>query len=127
MEDTNNILTPGKQRKVGFFEAIQMGFNQYCTFRGRASRAEFWWWQLFMVIVAAVTSFVPWLPGFAFLALLLPSLGVTVRRLHDIGKGGGWIFLILTGIGVIWLIIWECRASESCPNRFGDIPDAIPM
>ncbi|MCC8118640.1 MAG: DUF805 domain-containing protein [Bacteroidales bacterium] len=127
MASSNNTLQPGVQREVGFFEAIHMGFNQYCVFRGRASRSEFWWWWLFMFIVTAVTSFVPWLPGFAFLALLLPSLGVSARRLHDIGKGAGWLWLWLTGIGDILLIIWACVPSEAAPNRFGDIPNAIPV
>lgn len=127
MASSNNIFQPGVQREVGFFEAIQMGFNQYCSITGRSSRSEFWWWWLFMLIVSAITSFIPWLPGFAFLALLLPSIGVGARRLHDIGKGAGWLLLFFTGIGIIWLIVWACRPSEAAPNRFGDIPNAMPV
>lgn len=60
------------------------------------------------------------------LALLLPSLGVTVRRLHDTDRSGFWIFLGLVPIvGGIMLIVWEATAGTPGPNRFGPDPKAV--
>ena len=60
------------------------------------------------------------------LALLLPSLGVTVRRLHDTGRSGFWIFLGLVPIvGGIILIVWEASAGTPGPNQFGPDPKAV--
>ncbi|MDE6438618.1 MAG: DUF805 domain-containing protein, partial [Muribaculaceae bacterium] len=97
---------------------------------GRATRAECWWWELFGVIVGAITGW--WgvfgtagdlLSGLVSLALLLPSLAVCVRRMHDIGKGGGWIFInLIPLVGWIIFIVWCCKPSEPMPNRFGDVP-----
>lgn len=61
--------------------------------------------------------------GVATLAFLVPSLAVSWRRMHDIGKGGGWYFILLIPIvGWILWIVWCCKPSEPCPNRFGDVP-----
>ncbi len=58
------------------------------------------------------------------LAVLLPSLAVSVRRLHDIGKGGGWIFINLVPvIGSIWYIILTVLPSQRGYNRFGAQPE----
>ena len=60
------------------------------------------------------------LSGAVSLALLIPSLAVTVRRLHDIGKGGGWIFIsLIPFIGAIWLLILLIMQGELDENRFG--------
>lgn len=58
------------------------------------------------------------------LALLLPGLGVAVRRMHDIGKGGGWIFIALVPlVGWVWAIVLLCQPSEPFDNRFGPMPE----
>ena len=67
---------------MGFGESIKTCFNKYATFSGRASRSEFWWFQL-----AFFLSFFTIIGG---LILLLPNMSVTVRRLHDVGKSGWW-------------------------------------
>lgn len=119
------------QRQVSFSEAINMGLNQYCTFSGRASRSEYWWFALFTFLVGFVAGFIgnwigEWISGVASLALLLPSLGLQVRRLHDIGKAGGWIFIgLIPIVGQILLLIWDCTDSEMQPNRFGDVPNVV--
>lgn len=60
------------------------------------------------------------------LALLLPSLGVTVRRLHDTDRSGFWIFLgLVPVVGGIILIVWEATAGTPGPNRFGPDPKAV--
>lgn len=129
------------QRQVGFGEAISRAFSNYCNFSGRASRSEFWWFALFNYLVAmAIYS-----PNIYFvilgrgdsvgiqivyclycLAVLLPSLGLTWRRLHDIGKAGGWYFIgLIPIVGAIILLVWLCKDSEPCENRFGPVPNVV--
>lgn len=58
------------------------------------------------------------------LAILLPTLGLIWRRLHDIGKAGGWYFIgLIPVVGAIVLIVWFCQASEPTENRFGPVPN----
>lgn len=107
---------------VGFGEAIKVCFSKYVDFNGRAPRAEFWWFQLFMFILCCI----PFINFIAPLVLLLPSLAVTWRRLHDIGKGGGWYFLgLIPLVGAIILLVWYCKEGEPHPNRFGPNPYGI--
>lgn len=104
---------------VGFGEAISICFKKYANFKGRAPRAEFWWFYLLSVI-AGIIPFLGWI---ASLALIVPSLAVTWRRLHDIGKGGGWFFIgLIPIVGWILMIIWLTKSGEPHPNRFGPNP-----
>ena len=105
-------------------------WKKYAVFSGRASRSEFWYFNLFnaIVIVALVivdttagTSGV--LTGIYVLALLLPSLGVTVRRLHDTNHSGAWILLsIVPLIGGIVLLVFEVQDSDAGTNTYGPNP-----
>ena len=75
---------------MDFKQAVMSALTRYVDFSGRATRPEFWWFFLFQMIVFAVTGMIhPVLNGVAALALLLPGLGVGVRRLHDIGQTHG--------------------------------------
>ena len=56
------------------------------------------------------------------LVLLLPGLAVSARRLHDLDRTAWWLLLLLTGIGIILLIIWDCMRGTRGPNRFGPDP-----
>ena len=77
-----------------FVESIKHCLKQYATFSGRASRSEFWWFVLFQLLVTAGGQLISQvLGGLLSLALLLPILAVTARRLHDIGKSG-WLQLL---------------------------------
>lgn len=107
-----------------FMESVQTCFNKYADFNGRASRAECWWWILFCVIVGAVCSAISeWLGGIANLALLVPSLAVYWRRLHDTGRAGGWFFIaFIPLVGWIFLIVWLATRGQDTPNRFGNVP-----
>ena len=59
-------------------------------------------------------------------ALLLPTLAVTVRRLHDIGKSGWWVLISLTGVGAIILLIWLIKDGQPSENKYGPNPlDAV--
>jgi uncharacterized membrane protein YhaH (DUF805 family) len=112
--------------------------KQYADFSGRARRTEYWMFELFNVliqVIAYVLALVAAVSGLAgltvaiyvlvaiyALAVLIPSLAVVVRRLHDTGKGGGWIFISLVPIiGSIWLLILLVSDSE-VDNRFGVNP-----
>ena len=80
-----------------FTQAVQSVFAQYATFSGRARRSEFWFFALFNYVVGGVLGVLGrYLTLFSILsslyalAVFIPGLAVVWRRLHDIGKGGGW-------------------------------------
>ena len=115
-------------RMISFVGAIQFGFRRYFDFRGRSTRAEFWWWVLFTVIVVIGLTLVDvslgtydhehdsgLLSGLFRLATLIPSLSVGARRLHDINRSGWWQLMWLIGwliVPAVILIIWFCRKSN---------------
>lgn len=109
-------------------KAVKTCFNKYVEFKGRADRAEFWWFFLFQFVVLAIIGMVSnTLYVIATLALLLPGLAVGARRLHDIGKSG-W-FLLIGLIPLIgWLVLIYFFVQPSGPaNEYGALvaaPDA---
>jgi uncharacterized membrane protein YhaH (DUF805 family) len=120
--------------------AVGSFFSKYATFSGRSRRSEFWWVQLFLVLTAIFTSildaalFGVELGEFGLfgivstLGFLVPSLAVTWRRLHDIGKSGAFFFLALIPlVGIVILIVWLVRDSESEDNAFGPNPKALAI
>lgn len=121
------------QLQVTFGEAIKKAFSQYCCFTGRASRSEYWWFCLFTFLVGIAAGIIDfqvgnWFSGLVNLALLLPSLGLCWRRLHDIGKAGGWYFIgLIPIVGWVLLIVWFCRDSEPQANRFGEVPNLVSL
>lgn len=114
---------------LGFPESVVRCIRKYATFRGRATRAEYWWFSLFntllgMVVYAAVqhlmgTEAADGAASIVQLVLFLPMLAVGVRRLHDIDFRGWWMLLGLTVVGIIPLIIFFCLPGKQAPNRFG--------
>ena len=122
---------------MGFGEAISSGFANYVNFSGRAVRSEYWYWALFTIVGGLVASIVDTVAfgtgpmnggvgifGALFnLAVLLPSIAVSVRRLHDLDKSGWWLLLFFIPlVGAIILIVWFCRRGTPGSNRFGDAP-----
>ena len=122
---------------MSFGAAIASYFRNYVTFSGRARRSEFWFAALFTFLVAAAISIV--FPGHTeyigeyaveqtsamsqlwSLATLLPSLAITWRRLHDIGRKGTYFFFVLIPIaGAIMLLIQLTKDSEPDANQFGE-------
>ena len=102
---------------ISFIDAIKRGFKKYATFSGRASRSEYWWWALFSFIVYVVLLVPAYVlgittssdggrtPGAAaipliilmvifYLGIIVPTLALTVRRLHDAGYSG-WLALLM--------------------------------
>lgn len=128
---------------MGFSEAIQSGFNNYANFSGRASRPAYWWWFLFTWIVSIVAQvidnavrpagfnyeasatsvFVGIISIIVGLALLLPSIAVMIRRLHDTDRSGWWWLIVIIPI-IGWLILIFFLASPGTPgeNRYGPPP-----
>ena len=103
-----------------FTEAISSGLSNYANFAGRASRSEYWYWVLFQVVVAIGASIVDVvatqgiLGVLTGLGLLLPSIAVSVRRLHDIGKSGWNILWGLVPIfGFVYLVYLYVQPSAS--------------
>lgn len=122
---------------MSFGEAIKAFFTKYVTFSGRARRSEYWFAVLFTTLVSAAIAII-W-PGTTdyvngieiqrnsmmsdlwSLAILLPSLAITWRRLHDIGRKGTYFFFILIPIaGIIMLIVQLVKDSEPGANAYGE-------
>jgi len=126
-----------------FFEAIRAGFRHYADFTGRAGRSEFWWWILFTALVSAALSAIPvWtiqMPdggvryGNSFtsvwsIVVLLPTLGLIVRRLRDAGHGWGNLFWLLVPVaGLIILAVLCARPSQETRMAAGPTPPPGPI
>jgi len=122
---------------MSFVAAIGSFFSKYATFSGRARRSEFWFAVLFTSLVSTAISIV-WpsttvvLDGMSFqqsslpsnlwqLAILVPSIALSWRRLHDVGrKGTYYLFVLLPIVGWILLFIQFVKDSEPGPNAFGE-------
>ncbi|MFS8147958.1 DUF805 domain-containing protein [Rhizobium sp. BR 249] len=104
----------GLAQPMGFGQAIGSYFKNYVTFRGRASRSEFWYSALFLSLVAIALLVVDrsqTLNRIWSLATFLPWIAVAARRLHDVNRSG-WHQLLwfLFPIGTIAVLVWYCRA-----------------
>jgi uncharacterized membrane protein YhaH (DUF805 family) len=104
-------------------------FKNYVNFQGRSRRSAFWFFILFNIIVSFVLSLIDsvatggLLSTLYALAVFLPSLALWVRRLHDTGKSGWWILLLLIPVvGFIVLLIFAVQDSQPGENQFGPNP-----
>ncbi len=113
---------------MGFTDSIAACLGKYATFSGRASRAEYWWFYLFTLLISWGASIVGVAmfgeDGAAYnllpaLALMIPSLAVSVHRMHDTGRSGWKLLWSLTIIGVIPVIVWLATAGDSNENAYG--------
>jgi uncharacterized membrane protein YhaH (DUF805 family) len=121
---------------MSFTDAIKTCLNKYVDFTGRARRSEYWYFVVFNLLVRIVLGIIDGilfsqmaqsgygpLSSLAGLALLLPGLAVTARRLHDTDRSGWWMLLgFVPIVGWIVLIIWYATAGTPGPNRFGEDP-----
>lgn len=112
--------------------------KKYAVFSGRAQRAEYWMFLLINLIISiaigifsSVTGMVSEngisiLSSLYSLGIIIPSIAVTVRRLHDIDKSGWWILMsLIPFIGIIVLLIFMIRDSQVGTNRYGSNPKEI--
>lgn len=125
-------------RFIGFGEAVRNLFKNYANFKGRATRAEYWFGLLFFYIVTYAFSFA--LVGLTYVIplteqgfdtfcnigqlviaaiFLVPTQSLIWRRLHDAGKSGGWYFLYFVPIGNIFAVIWTCFFPSVGDNKYG--------
>lgn len=145
--DINPYFLKPKLEKMKWYLKV---LRQYADFSGRARRTEYWMFTLFNVIFTCIAmgidnvlgitfSFagadgtsVPFFYGYVYvlyaLAMLVPSLAVSVRRLHDVGKSG-WMLLIalIPIIGGIWLLVLMCTDSQQGTNKWGENPKEEPL
>ena len=106
---------------MGILEAITSFFTNYTNFHGRSRRSAFWWVEL----VSFIIGWIPVVNIIFGIAIIIPSIAIAVRRLHDIGKSGWWLLLILVPIAGIILIIWFIRDSQPGDNQWGPNPKGI--
>ena len=110
---------------VGYWKQVVL--ERYAQFTGRARRAEYWWFTLSTVIIAVVftvlgqaSSIFSILYLIYVLAVLVPGIAVTIRRLHDTDKSGWWILIALVPfVGGIILIVLLCIDSTRGQNQYG--------
>jgi len=123
--------------EMGFTQAIKTCLSKYATFSGRAPRSEYWWFALFITLVylafmvfaqvmgedSAIVGIAA-IPFVIFVfAIIIPSIAVSVRRLHDLDQSG-WFFLLalIPVVGSLGLAIWFCFKGTEGANRFGPDP-----
>ena len=138
-ERREKIVRPGVDTSDSLFGAVKACFRKYALFSGRASRAEFWWFYLFNVMVSTAFMLLFFVfdmkpevlvcLGIYSLASFLPSLAVTVRRLHDVDKGWVQVLLILIPVAgtffAIYLLVLLARKGDPGVNRYGN-PTMLP-
>ena len=108
-----------------FQESLRTCLTQkYADFSGRASRSEYWWFALAVVVVSLAVSAISETLGLLVnLALLLPSIAAAARRLHDTNRSGWWQLIALIPIlGAIVLIVFLALEGDAEDNRFGSKP-----
>ena len=113
---------------MGFMDAVKSVYSNYFNFNGRSGRGEYWWFILFYILASIVLTVLEGMLGligvlsnlFA-LGSLIPSIAVTVRRLHDTGHSGWWaLLLIIPLIGWIVLIIMSLAKEGEGSNQYGE-------
>ena len=122
---------------MNFSEAVRTVLNKYATFEGRARRAEYWYFALLTSVLSVAGQIIGaagrdaglitlLLLGVIFLvslALIIPGIAVSVRRLHDTGRSGWFLLLgLIPVVGPILLLVWMCSRGTAGPNRFGSDP-----
>lgn len=118
---------------VGMVDAVKLFFSNYANFSGRARRSEYWMFYLFNLLLCFLLSVLMYLSlemaaivsiilGIWCLAIMIPSLALGVRRLHDIGNSG-WCILcsLIPAVGSILILVWMCTDSKE-DNQWGPNP-----
>jgi uncharacterized membrane protein YhaH (DUF805 family) len=97
-----------------FQDAIRICFSKYAEFGGRASRSEYWWFVLFVLLAGTALSVIsPKLAMVFYLATLLPSLAVATRRLHDTRRSGWWQLVALVPIVGVFVLLYFLAQDSS--------------
>ncbi|POZ63803.1 DUF805 domain-containing protein [Chromobacterium alticapitis] len=106
--------------------------SKYAVFGGRARRKEYWYFALTNLVISLMLTIVqhkmhgghsPWLTNIYSLALLLPTIAVSMRRLHDVGRSGWWLWIaFIPVVGAIVLLVFHCQDSQAGDNPYGPSP-----
>jgi uncharacterized membrane protein YhaH (DUF805 family) len=106
--------------------------DNYANFEGRARRSEFWYFTLVNFIVAVILSIIASIAGFVIylyyiyaLAVLVPSIAVGIRRLHDLGKSGWFYLLAFVPLVNIYILVLFCTEGDRGSNEFGPDPKGL--
>jgi uncharacterized membrane protein YhaH (DUF805 family) len=132
--DTTPVATGSAQ--ADFVAAVRACFNKFVTWQGRSGRREFWYFFLFAIGIGIIASAIDAVFGsilktshftlvspLTSLALLLPNLAVSARRLHDTDRSAWWLLLVfLPLIGYIVLIVFWAQRGQNTDNRYGPPP-----
>jgi uncharacterized membrane protein YhaH (DUF805 family) len=114
-------------------------WKKYAVFSGRARRKEYWYFVLFNIIISIVLTGIDGvtgslsaatgmglLSGLYALAILIPSIAVSVRRLHDTDRSGWWLLIALIPlVGAIILLVFVIQDSKPGANQFGENPKEV--
>ena len=125
--------TPKNKNK--FFDALKKAFKNFKDYKSRSCRYEYWFWVLFIFLSSILISIISELLSLLHISLMIIllvafyifvvifTLPLCLRRLHDIGKNGWFILIeLIPIIGTIILLIFKCRDSVKEPNKWGDSP-----
>ncbi len=114
---------------MNFWVAVKTCLIKYATFEGRATRSEYWYWVLFVILLGSIALLLDMhvfkdaniLTCYRIfhLAVFVPGIAVTVRRLHDVGRSGWWLLLVPTIVGAFLVFYWELKLSDVKKNNFG--------
>ena len=116
---------------MDFQTSVKTCFKKYADFSGRALRSEFWFFCLFSFLVGIITTIMDiMILGYSVesygpvnliftVALILPSISVTARRLHDVNRSGWWQLIELTIIGILLILVWNITEGEKKKNIYG--------
>ena len=117
IEMNTSAQTPlNEAEPVNFQNAIRVCFVKYADFTGRASRPEFWWFALFILLSASAFTYLSETAGSIYsIATLLPFLAVGARRLRDSGNNPWWLFGLLIPVGgiIILSFYWAAPPAKS--------------
>ncbi|NBO46721.1 MAG: DUF805 domain-containing protein, partial [Actinobacteria bacterium] len=140
---TGNDASAQVSPEHGFYSpvaAVKTCLQNYARFRGRAPRSQFWWFLAVWYLVYAVGSRIDTAAGFGPIAtatqnsgstsgpvttvlgllILVPLCAVFTRRMHDVGRTGAYILWMLTGIGIVWVLVRLCQSGgANVDNGYG--------
>lgn len=127
--DNNQVEYPNIIEKPSFKDSYIKFWKNYTNFSGRARRSEYWYVVLANILISLVTiiPYVGQVVGALYMiAILVPTLALMVRRLHDLGKDWYYIFLLLIPlVGQIIMLVWFCTDSQVGANEFGENPKGV--
>ncbi len=111
---------------MNFLESIQTCYKKFFDFSGRASKSEYWWFQLFNIIIYALSlifqSDLALLFSILIIVNLIPIYAVGVRRIHDSNKSGWFVLLSLIPIIGLYVLVLLIQDGTKGKNRFGPKP-----